>query len=310
MIAQFPEFTPLSAVSRDEFSQHTNAFDPYSDYGFTSLYVWGRDGEQHVSLHNGNLVLSMQDYMSERKVLSFIGTNNVTDTAIALLDFAEGSDNYCKALSLVPAVTASKLDTTVLAVEADRDNHDYILDTRRFHDLDGPKFSHTRRKISQFKRHVEDGGIDVAFRADSLEDAQVRDAITDLAYRWAFMGTQGSITAHEEIAAIKRLLTDLDVVNGAKNIHCLSMYIDGSLSGFCVFEVQNSYATVHFIKADLEVPGSSDMVMTETMRHIHAVHGIELVNHEQDLGIEGLRAAKERYCPVSFLEKYTVSRPS
>lgn len=303
-LEEFPKFTRFSSLKRHQYEEFIRQFDPYSDYGYTSLYVWGRNKDQGIALLNGNIVLSMQDYMSEKKMLSFLGTRQVNETADTLLNFASAQEEYMGGLHLIPEITASKISADEFKVTADRDNHDYLLDTHRFIDLDGSEFAHTRRKLSQFTRRH---GKDISTKQVDLRKSEIKDAINNLSHEWAFMGTEGSVSAHEELTAIDRLLSDFDTLNTQDNIRCLAMVAGDRIEGFCIYEVHDPFATVHFIKSNLEKSGSADFMMVETMRHIAKIHGINTVNHEQDLGIAGLRRAKEHYRPIGFLKKYSVT---
>jgi hypothetical protein len=246
----------------------------------------------------------MQNYMSDKKIISFIGNNFVDETAKSLLDFVAHRPEYANELYLVPETTASLISVKELKVEEDEDNNDYILSTEHFYTLSTPDAAHTRRKLSQFQRSYGDSANIVAV---DLFHKRTKNAIRKLIYEWAFMGTEGSVSAHQEIAAIERLLNGIRTLNINNNIHCLSLYIDGKMEGFCIYEIQANFATVHFIKANIKRSGAADYMMVSTMREILRIHGITKVNHEQDLGILGLRAAKKRYCPSGYLKKYKIA---
>lgn len=303
----FPEFISLASVDREAYETLIGEFEPYSDFGYTSLYVWGRDSDHYVAQLNGNLILSMRDYMTGEKTLSFIGNIAAAETARTLLDFVNNSPDYAKELRYVPEVTAVLVTSDDIDVKEDEDNHDYILSTDHFVDLPGPKAAATRRKLSQFQR-IHGDAADI--KELDLHDDIVQQDILRLSNEWAFMGTEGSITAHQEIAAINRLLKDIDNLNENEIIHCLGLYVSGRMEGFCIYETRSDFAIVHFIKGNVELHGVTDYVMVNAMRNIRHKHGITKVNHEQDLGIEGLRAAKRRYCPQGFLKKYSLALSS
>ncbi len=307
-LPQFPDFTPFSSVPREVYEAYISKYEPYSDFGYTSLYVWGRDDEQYVSQYKGNLIISMKDYMSNQRIFTFIGDEYLDDTAKVLLDFAADNQDYVDELKLIPEYVAGKLSQSQFSVSEDRDNHDYILSSEKFLELAGRSFSHTRRKLSQFKRGLELEGKSITVEPASIANSQTQREIISLSCSWAEMGTEGSSTADEEIGAIRRLISDIELLNSNKNIHCLLLKVDTEVAGFCVFEIRDSYAIVHFIKGNLNYSGASDFMMVAMMRAIYNDYHIYKVNHEQDLGILGLRAAKEHYSPVGFLKKFVVSR--
>ena len=62
---------------------------------------------------------------------------------------------------------------------------------------------------------------------------------------------------------------------------------------------------VHFEKAYGELQGAYAMINREFARWVRARHPeIRYLNREDDMGVEGLRKAKESYQPTVLLEKF------
>lgn len=84
------------------------------------------------------------------------------------------------------------------------------------------------------------------------------------------------------------------------------IYIDGELKGFSI-GVQSeacSMAIIDVEKADSSIDGLYQMINREFL--LHEFPDVELVNREDDVGIDGLRQSKLSYYPVDFEYKYTL----
>ena len=76
-------------------------------------------------------------------------------------------------------------------------------------------------------------------------------------------------------------------------------------------QIREDTFDVNFEKALPHVNGTYPMVNREFARYIHAQFpAVRFLNREDDMGIEGLRRAKESYYPDILLEKYLAEEAS
>jgi hypothetical protein len=61
---------------------------------------------------------------------------------------------------------------------------------------------------------------------------------------------------------------------------------------------------IHIEKANPEIPGLYTAI--NQLFCSNACSGMDYINREQDLGLEGLRRAKESYYPHHMIKKYTI----
>jgi hypothetical protein len=101
--------------------------------------------------------------------------------------------------------------------------------------------------------------------------------------------------------AVREALTlygELDYVGGA-------IVIDGKVEAFAIGEPLNTEtAVIHIEKANPEIPGIYAAI--NQLFTLNAWSHMKYINREQDLGIEGLRKAKESYHPHHMVNKYTL----
>src|SRR3989344_7269778 len=151
MIPQFPNFKHVEIADREAVEAHTHRFDPYSDFNFTSLWAWDTSNERMISELNGNLVVKFTDYSTHKPFLSFLGENDTEHTARTLI-------YYCKAeglpttLKLMPEVSVKNIRPSVLRIEEDRDNFDYVYSIPALALLKGNKYMSKRGRVNKFRR--------------------------------------------------------------------------------------------------------------------------------------------------------------
>lgn len=304
MIPQFPEFINIQDLSPAEYAKAIEVFEPYSDFNFTSLYVWSGPDGCGIATLNGNVVIDFRDYQTNTKFLSFMGNKETAETARILLEYVANTPGYDTSLYLVPEVTAASLIAEYEVTE-DRDNHDYILSASHYVDLAGNEFANKRKNINKF--HNRYGGR-TKIQLLNIHDETVKTAVQQLVRKWFGFGSDGAKTARNEEAAIDKLLHKYAQLPGINPLYLIGLLIDDKLEGFCFFEkLPDDYAITHFGKANADFEKSYEYMMTETLRYIHEHLGVDLVNYEQDLGILGLRQNKLNHHPVKYLKKYNIS---
>lgn len=300
MLSAFPQFSRLHISDKAEVEKITKNFPPYSDYNFVSLFTWDIQDQILICTLNGNLVVKFTDYITNKPFLSFLGVNNTDETIRKLLEYSE-QNGMGDELKLIPqSVIESIGQPEYFKIGEDRDGFDYILAVGDFIDHSGQPHARRRNLIRKFEK--EHGPRSKIATLD-LADEQTKEAILQVFEAWEKSRNASRKDTANELDAITKLLNNahqLDLIG-------IGLYIDEALKAFVINEyTDNEHAIGHFEKADTAYKGIFQFLNHHAVVHMHT-HGKNLLNYEQDLGIEGLRKSKMAHNPSHFLKKYTVA---
>ena len=86
------------------------------------------------------------------------------------------------------------------------------------------------------------------------------------------------------------------------------IFLDGKLEAFSIGSenLMEDMAVISIEKANPTIPGLYQVINQQFL--LHEFPDVKLVNREDDVGIPGLRMAKESYHPISFARKYYVKQ--
>jgi hypothetical protein len=301
MIPLFPEFKKLELEDREDIENITKKFPPYSDFHFTSLWSYNTEELAEISILNGNLVLKFTDYMTNEVFLTFIGENLLKDTIVTLLDFAQ-KHHLMQKLGLIPEhciKTHPELYNEFI-IEEDRDNYDYILNTDELSELKGNKYRAKRNFVNRYKKFYMSHSVSKI----DLTNQSIQNQIIDLFLLWEKQNKKTREDTETELIAIKRLLK----VAYKWDLYSIGLFDGQKMIAFSINELaHDQHSVIHFEKADTSYIGIYQYLKQLTARHLKEL-GSAYINYEQDLGIEGLRKAKESWVPTHYLKKYTIRK--
>jgi len=170
---------------------------------------------------------------------------------------------------------------------------DYLYDGEALRTLSGNALHKKRNHVNKFMKTYPDFVYARLTRQD-------RDECLALVKSWCeAKGIDCCNVAESDYSMIRRLFDDFDLLD----IHGGLIRIGGQVRAFAMGSIGNgNRAFIHFEKADQEIVGIyaaiNQMVLQNEFPHVDAV------DREEDLGIPGLRKAKQSYEPIAWLKKY------
>ncbi len=298
MIPEFPNFKKLELADKAQMEAHTEKFAPYSDFEFGSLWAWDVREEMELSLLNDNIVIRFTDYVTGEPFFTFIGTNEVDETATALIALAH-MRGYRESLDLVPEVTAELLSAGLFDIQESRDHFDYLYELEQHIGYGGGKLKSRRNFLNGFlKKYPHYGAVPL-----DLSEPHVREHVLKLCKRWE--QNKGQDIPNEAMA-LGRFLASIDSFRYAST----GLTAEGELVGFCTsILLPGSHANALFEKVDINYHGVHAAMRSEVARDLRR-RGYTHLNYEQDLGIVSLRQSKMAFNPSGFLKKYCVTARS
>ena len=263
------------------------------EFSFANLSLWGR---QQIAFLQDHAVLFSQ--FNRRTVYPFpVGQGDKRPVIDALIADAKERGIPCRITGLTAAdiETLQSLYPDRFRYHCDRDSYDYVYAIDDLADLAGRKYQKKRNHFNRFRAAFP------YYEVQPLTD-RLLPRVQAMAESWYETRLQADPSAdfHMERSALDKALRCHD----ALGLDCLVLLDGDDVIAFTMGSpLSEDTLDVHFEKA-LDVDGAYTAINCEFARYIRAKHpAIRFLNREEDMGLEGLRRAKESYYPHHMTEK-------
>lgn len=264
----------------------------FCEYTFGNMYCWGAGAGLCLSVSDGLLVFG---YPESGKLYMPVGER---ERVLSAVDFLLGKYENLSLLSvseddaeLLGGAFEEKFDFI-----EDTRAFDYIYESQRLQTLSGKKLASKRNHINAF---ISDG----EWRVERITEKN-RDELLAFNRKWCrdLCGhMSGSLKT--EMCAAERGIVNFDKLGFSG----LMLYKNDALAAYSYGEpINGDTFCVHVEKADSDVRGAYQMINREFVCAF--CKDYEYVNREDDAGDEGLRRAKQSYCPTDIGKKFIARR--
>ena len=267
------------------------------EYNFVNLLIWRNKYYQKVAKVFDTLVVRIRASIGH-SYLYPIGPGDrkraIEEIEKDALERGEDLQFICLSPAHVEELTQFFPGQFTIAKE--RDSFDYLYAIDSLADLTGKRYQAKRNHINRFVSECPDWSSE-RITAENLPEC------LEMAENWYQLheGTTQDQSFNDEHDAL--LITAE---------HYEAMGMDGILirssNRIVAFAIGKRIASdtfdVFFEKAYVDIQGAYAIVNREFAGHIRETYeGITLINREDDMGLEGLRKAKESYHPIQMEEK-------
>lgn len=286
-----------SLTPQDRELVHNNLYRAIghgSEYSFANLFMWG---DQKVAFFEGAPVFFSRFGIWQSYLLP--QDTNLRAAINALREDAHERNIPFRIFGLTAREVEqmSFLFPEEFRFRPQRNSFDYVYDIDRLAELKGKKLQAKRNHCNRFEANFPDYEI-LPLTEDRLPLCR------ELTEKWYISHEESSpeIDYAGEKAAISKAFDNFSA------LHMEGIVLQ-TREGVVAFSMGNRIREdtfdVNFEKAIGEIQGAYPMVNREFARRIREKHPeIRFLDREDDMGLEGLRKAKESYYPDILLEKY------
>lgn len=191
-------------------------------------------------------------------------------------------------------------DNSDFVVEEEADFKDYLYDANELRTLAGKKFQKKRNLVNKFMKEYEGRW---EYRTLCCVDEYF---LEEFMKEWVDTRLSEGAESRETLISEKDGLIDILRNCDKVTFRIGGIFIDEVLEAFSIgsYNSREKMAVISVEKGNSEIHGIYQMINQQFL--LNAFEDAELVNREDDMGLEGLRQAKESYNPVGFARKYRV----
>lgn len=274
-----------------------------SEFTFTNLFMWRKSYDMRYVIINDMLCIMPQHSGGPRSATFPIGflredgsEGDIVPVIEALLQYFD-EIGETPLIRLYDDITVQKLSEAFpgkFLITEDKNYFDYVYKVEDLITLKGKRFHAKKNHVNKFKRLYN-------WEYQPIGRNNVEECIA-VFEEWYKGKETEAFGVDEEREAVMELFHNwekLDVRGG-----CIR--VDGNMVAFSVGEpLCGKMAVIHLEHADTAYEGAFAMMNQQFLEH--EWQEFEFVNREEDMGIPGMRRAKESYRPIFMVKKYVAT---
>lgn len=291
---ELKEFSFENKKEVDGFLSRKNSKN--SEFTFTNLFMWRRSYDMKYAIINDTFCIFPKHEGGPRSATFPIGGGDIKPVIDEILKYFE-EIGETPLIRMYDDEAVQKLlmeypDKFVLT--EDINSFDYVYRVQDLINLSGKKYHSKKNHVNRFMAMY-----DWKYSKMTPDD---KDECKRLYEEWYGNKSNEIEGLEEEKEAVFELLDNwerLDIVGG-----CIR--VDGRIAAFSFGEkLRENMAVIHLEHADTEYRGAFAAMNKLFLENEWG--GFEFVNREEDMGLPGLRLAKESYRPCEMVKKYVAT---
>lgn len=268
------------------------------EFSFATLIIWSKACNIEYTIKDQILILKKKDYHGKSHFVQLLGYDeNSLRNVIEVLKTEKQRNNLDY---LFKEVEWNFVEDLIHAYgdkviyEEDRDNFDYIYESKSLITMQGKVLHKKRNHYNKFEKNNN-------YMLKVIDNLKVKEDCKRVAKIWhESYGVYDKLTDFE-LEAINEVLDNWEILE----LKGLAVYVDDNIAGFSIGEIVNDeMAIIHFEKGDKNYSGVFAFINQKSTEMLYS--HIPLINREDDMGLLGLRIAKMSYGPIKLEKKYTV----
>lgn len=263
------------------------------EYTFGNLFLWSAAYRTKIS-HYKNFLICRWGKNEDTTYSVPIGCGDFKEAVLEIINDAKMlgiTPHFAGVTEHYKALLNECLPNKFVFSHDDGDN-DYIYNVSDLANLSGKRYHGKRNHISNFKKNNPD------WKYEEISEKNISECI-ELHSSWIYDKDKNEADYSFEFEA---------VLNGFENYKALGMVggiirVQSKVIAYTYGEPLNDECFVtHFEKAPADIQGAYAIINQEFAKRL-LEKNYKYVNREEDLGIAGLRKAKQSYKPVLWLNK-------
>lgn len=292
------DFHPITLEDKKIFDEIYSKYPiEHSENTFGTLYCWRHYGNYEIAVLDGNLIIkgSTDSYTSVRAP---IGPKK-KEVLDGVIEYALSYGTEAPFIVLEPWqhtwISQVRPD---LKFKPDRDFFDYVYETDSLARLEGKNYLMIRKQLNKYRKNCL-SSVELVSKENFPE-------VEEFLQRWCQWREcdKYTILRHEK-ESITEAMSSFDELG----FRGLAVRSTDGISALAIFEELNPQtAVVHYEKGLPDCEGIYKEINYQTAALLKDTYAY--INRESDMGMPGLKEAKERYHPHHYAELYYLDAPS
>ena len=297
----------LKALKQEDYDSLKPYYEKYTsdihDLNLTNLLIWRAKHTLHHIVIGDYLWFIYQPenplgMMFSEPIGDYGDESALMDATKKWLDYCDRM-HYPKKLRHIGEHFKSILLKMNLEIDlySSEDDYDYIYLASELAKLSGNKFHKKKNHLNQFTKKY-----DTRYKLENISVFNADEALK-AARNWCIQSGCGEVLdLCHEYHGIMEILTNWDIYE-ARGLMGTVVWVDDTPVALSFGElIPNDTFLVHIEKADSQIQGAYTMINHALASRVEPQ--CMYINREQDMGIEGIRKAKQSYHPHHLVAKY------